>query len=213
MLGTDLPHYRRNLPHRLPPGENLFITFRLADSLPRIVLEKLRAEWEVSANPAEEAEQTYARQKRYFGRFDALLDKAATGPLWLQEPLVAAVVKEALHFHDGKKYLLVCYCVMPNHVHLVVTLPDNAPPLAQSLQSIKSYTATKANKLLNRAGQFWQRESYDHIVRDAEEMKRVVSYVLEDPIKAGLTTDWQLWPPIGTNCSAKTHGPKSKMGS
>ena len=178
----------------MPPGENLFITFRLADSLPRIVLEKLRAEWEVSANPAEEAEQTYAHQKRYFGRFDALFDKAATGPLWLQEPLVAVVVKEALHFHDGKKYLLVCYCVMPNHVHLVVTLPDHAPPLAQSLQSIKSYTATKANKLLNRTGQFWQRESYDHIVRDAEEMKRMISYVLENPVKASLATDWQLWP-------------------
>ena len=186
---VDLTHYQRNLPHRLPPGENLFVTFRLADSLPRIVLEKLRAEWDAPADP----EHTYARQRRYFDRFDAVLDKGEAGPLWLQETAVASIVKDALHFYDDKNYVLVCYCVMPNHVHLVVTLPDNAPPLTQTLQSIKSYTAAKANKLLNRTGQFWQRESYDHIVRDAEEMKRVISYVLANPVKAGLVTDWQLW--------------------
>ncbi len=196
MLPTDLIHYRRNLPHRLPPGETLFITFRLANSLPRVVIEKLKAEWEHLREKAEDAEQTYALQKRYFGRYDTLLDRADSGPTWLRQPPVAALVQQALHHYNGRAYLLVCYCLMANHVHLVVTLPDEAPPLARTLQSIKSYTARQANILLNRQGQFWQRESYDHTIRDTAEMERIIHYVLENPVKAGLTNDWQSWPYI-----------------
>jgi hypothetical protein len=77
-----------------------------------------------------------------------------------------------------------------------VTLPDNAPLLARTLQHLKGYTAQQANRLLQRTGRFWHRESYDHIVRDVGEMERIISYVLENPVKAGLTTDWQLWPHI-----------------
>ncbi|WRQ31308.1 transposase [Hymenobacter sp. GOD-10R] len=193
MLDTDLTYYRRNLPHRLPPGVNLFITFRLAGSLPRAVLDNLRTEWE-QLDKQHSMEDSYARQKRYFGRFDKLLDQASIGPTWLDEPTVAGVVAEALHYYDDCGYHLVCYCIMPNHVHLVATLPDASLPLLRTLQSIKSYSATKCNALLGRSGQFWQRESYDHLIRDAGEMERIISYVLENPVKARLTDDWQLWP-------------------
>jgi REP element-mobilizing transposase RayT len=193
VLDTDLTYYQRNLPHLLPPGENLFITFRLAGSLPRAVLDTLRAGWE-QLDQQQTGEGSYARQKRYFGRFDKLLDQAAVGPTWLGEPAVASVVAEALHHYDDYGYFLVCYCIMPNHVHLVVTLPDTAPPLLRTLQSIKSYSASKSNALLGRTGQFWQPESYDHVIRDAAEMERIISYVLEDPVKARLTDDWQDWP-------------------
>jgi len=82
---------------------------------------------------------------------------------------------------------------MPNHVHLVVTLPDAAPPLLRTLQAIKSYSATKSNALLGRSEPFWQRASYDHLIRDATKMERIISYVLENPVKARLTDNWQLW--------------------
>ncbi|HEX8425794.1 REP-associated tyrosine transposase [Hymenobacter sp.] len=194
MLPPDLTHYQRALPHRLPPGENLFITFRLAGSLPRIVLERMRAHWEMLDVQRTAPEDTYARQRRYFGRFDKLLDSADIGPTWLRMPTVAELVQNALHYYDSKGYQLVCYCLMPNHVHLIVSLPDDARPLARTLQSIKSYTAARANALLGRNGRFWHRESYDHIVRDADEMQRIISYVLENPVKAGLISNWQQWP-------------------
>ena len=53
--------------------------------------------------------------------------------------------------------------------------------------------ATQANKLLGLTGAFWQRETYDHVVRPGE-LARIVSYVLENPVKAGLVEDWQQWP-------------------
>ena len=193
MATSDLTHYHRNLPHRLPPGEIVFVTFRLAHSLPQPVLDQLRAEYETANKLG--SEDKYARQRRYFGRFDAQLDKVSSGALWLRQPAVAQLVQQALHFHEEHgSYQLVCYCIMANHVHLVVSLADQGPLLAQTLQSIKSYTARLANQLLGREGQFWQRESYDHLVRDAAELKRVIAYVVNNPVKAGLIENWQDWP-------------------
>jgi REP element-mobilizing transposase RayT len=189
---NDPIHYERNLPHRLPPGTDIFLTFRLAGSLPAAQLARLQAQ--SSSTEDDTAETTYARQGRYFGRFDALLDAGQYGPTWLREPAVAAVVAASLHHFHGTAYTLVCYCLMPNHVHLVVSLPDDAPPLIKTLQRLKGYTALQANKLLDRTGQFWQRETYDHVVRSPAEMPRIIAYVVNNPVKAGLVENWEEWP-------------------
>ena len=99
--------------------------------------------------------ERYAEQKRYFARFDALLDGETTGPLWLRESQVAAVLTEALLHRHGRAYELLGYCLMPNHVHLVVQLPPNAPSFVRTLQSLKSFTAGQINRILGRAGQVW----------------------------------------------------------
>lgn len=64
--------------------------------------------------------------------------------------------------------------------------PDSRSPLAGIMHSLKSFTANRANEILGRRGQFWQRESYDHWVRDLEELERIVDYVIQNPVKAGL---------------------------
>ena len=61
------------------------------------------------------------------------------------------------------------------------------------MQSLKRFTAREANKILNRNGTFWQAESYDHIVRNGEELKNIIAYTLENPVKAGLIDDWRKW--------------------
>jgi putative transposase len=55
------------------------------------------------------------------------------------------------------------------------------------MHSLKSYTGHEANKILGRTGSFWQHESYDHWVRDDEELARIVAYINANPVKAGLT--------------------------
>jgi putative transposase len=59
--------------------------------------------------------------------------------------------------------------------------------------SIKKYTALRANRVLIRRGAFWHDESYDHVIRGADELKRTIWYVLMNPVKAGLCTDWRDW--------------------
>lgn len=81
---------------------------------------------------------------------------------------------------------------MSNHIHVVFELKKEFA-LYGILHSIKSFTAKKANELLDRTGQFWQHESYDRVVRDVDELGRVIDYVLNNPVKAGLCTDWQTY--------------------
>ncbi|WP_233636025.1 transposase [Hymenobacter setariae] len=192
---SNLIQYERRLPHRLPPGEAIFLTFRLADTLPRQVVAQLHEEAALLTNRADiTPEQLYAERKRYFGRFDRTLDSADFGPTWLRQPDIAALVVQSLHYFDGGRgYDLLSYCLMPNHLHMVVLLLPEAPPLIKTLQRLKSYTATQANKLLGRTGAFWQAESYDHVVRNGE-LERIISYVLENPVKAGLVDNWEQWP-------------------
>jgi putative transposase len=71
--------------------------------------------------------------------------------------------------------------------------PDADGPLAGIMHSLKSYTANEANKLLGRGGPFWQRESYDHWVRDEVELERIVDYIAYNPVKAGLVRQPQDW--------------------
>ena len=81
---------------------------------------------------------------------------------------------------------------MANHVHLLV-VPYISP--TRFLQSLKSYTPQQANKLLGRTGEpFWQRESYDHWVRDETERRRIISYIENNPVKAGLVNSPRKYP-------------------
>ena len=180
----------------MPPGATLFITFRLAGSLPLTVIEQLRTEYAQPKHSEENSDQTYARQRRYFGAFDQLLDADNSGPVWLRQAGVAQVVAEALHFRAGHDYTLWAYCIMANHVHLLVSLADrNCPPFYRVLQSLKARTGRRCNELLGRENTaFWQAESYDHYVRDAAEMDRIVAYILNNPVKAGLVAEWTQWP-------------------
>lgn len=83
------------------------------------------------------------------------------------------------------RYKLHAWCVMPNHVHVVVE-PLQSFELPDIIHSWKSFTAKQANRLLSRSGLFWQEEYYDHIIRNEADYNRVVLYTLENPIKAGL---------------------------
>ena len=81
-------------------------------------------------------------------------------------------------------YKLRAYGILSNHVHALL-LPKVSQ--ARLLQSLKGSTAREANRVLGRTGErFWQAESYDHWVRDDHELERIVAYIENNPVKAGL---------------------------
>jgi putative transposase len=196
--------YRRNLPHIQPEGATLFITFRLANSLPKEVIERLKAEKEQVeekinqiTNKKERENQLHLEHRRIFGKWDNALDTLAYGENYLTNPQVADLIAGSLHYRDGKFYELVTFCIMPNHVHLVCVPLDDAEgnyySLSKIMHSLKRYTARESNLILGRNGIFWQHENYDHFVRDAAELERIIKYVLHNPVKAGLVDDWKQW--------------------
>jgi putative transposase len=116
---------------------------------------------------------------------DRLLDQARSGPNFLKQPAIAQLILASLEC--GARlghYQMHSFVIMPNHVHLLITPQVSASKL---LDSLKSSTAKRANLLLQRSGQpFWQEESYDHLVRNGEEFRRIQRYIENNPVTAGL---------------------------
>jgi putative transposase len=205
--------YWKSLPHWIPPEATFFVTFRLANSLPAAILTELMKEREKERNLVlkrftgeKQQSELYEMQKKWFARFDAWLDRCLTeSPRWLAHPEVACIIAREIHAFDGEYYKLLAYTIMPNHIHLLVnSLPlavspqhrgTTAPyPLADTLKRLKGRTARYANQALGRSGAFWQHESYDHVVRDAAELERILCYILANPVNAGLVSHWGEWP-------------------
>lgn len=135
-------------------------------------------------------------KKQHFANYDAVLDLAAHGPTWLRQPAVAELIVSEIKLLRELEVEVLAFCLMANHVHLVAQLPEAADfSAARMMQRLKGRTALAANKLLNRTGQdFWRKESYDHVVRNGREQERVIAYVVNNSVKAGLVDDWTQWP-------------------
>jgi putative DNA methylase len=204
---------RRVLPHWYVPGAAHFITYRLAGTIPEVVRlqwkemheSKLKEPCLEGRTPAEHRERAH---KQAFLRYDRYLDDHREID-WLARPPLAAMVRGNLYHHDGVKYHLLAWCIMPNHVHVLLQprewdtsspmentgeeQPDSRSPLSKIMHSLKSYTAHEVNKLLGRTHSFWKHESYDHWVRDENELDRIVDYIAYNPVKAGLVREPQEW--------------------
>ena len=214
---------RRHLPHVNPPSRTLFVTYRLAGSIPQPLLRhyKTKSEWlqkeydklQLVSSPEipKRLEQIERFHREWFVKFEETLDKARNGPTWLKDDKVAAVVARQLQELDGKAYKLDAYCVMSNHVHVVFTplLTESSlsetfdetghlvfvseyPGLSKIMHSLKGRSARECNLALSRTGQFWEHESFDHVIRPGKLMA-TVKYVLNNPVKAGLVKDWREW--------------------
>lgn len=198
--------FRRNLPHWQPLGATFFITYRLAGTLPESVINELKREHRrlqlLPREPEYSVNDWKLRvEKKMFAVWDEYLDKNRSVE-WLLEPRISKIVQDNLYYHAGKKYSLWAYFIMPNHVHVVLQ-PNEANDkkaqyesgsLSAILHSLRSYTAKEANKVLDRKGTFWQSEAYDHLVRDNNELQRIIYYVENNPVRAGLVRnpeDWQ----------------------
>jgi hypothetical protein len=165
MGGTPLPlgarmRYGACLPHLTNDNGIYSVTFRLADSLPKSVLVAWKQERdEIIAKATEHGQQLSKteddRLKRLLSlRIESYLDTGA-GECWMKHPEIADLVERALKHFDRQRYELLCWCVMPNHVHVVVQ-PYSGYELSEIEHSWKSFTAHQANKLLRRSGVFWQ---------------------------------------------------------
>ena len=175
-------HARGYLPHFESTSVIQMVTYRLADALPKEVVERLRRECEDQGDNAD---------IRFRKRVEEWLD-AGHGSCALNQPECAELVVNAWKHFDGERYRLHAWMVMPNHVHLIVQmLGDHA--LSDAVESWKRFTATRINRLLGRKGAFWQEDYWDRYVRDETHYKNAVAYVHENPVKAGLIQKAEGW--------------------
>ncbi|MEX1113845.1 MAG: (E)-4-hydroxy-3-methylbut-2-enyl-diphosphate synthase [Akkermansiaceae bacterium] len=190
------------LPHWRIPGATYSVTFRLIDSMPPSALEDFRMRKEnlekrlqdlVSQSGSRNSTTALVTVRSEIAALhETALDSALNeghGECLLRRMEIAEMVLGALKFFDGSRYILHAWSVMPNHVHAILCPLENHG-LEKIIHSWKSFTAKKANEILQRAGTFWQEEYYDHVVRDGEDFKNQVRYVLENPRKGNAFGGW-----------------------
>jgi REP element-mobilizing transposase RayT len=201
-------HSRGVLPHLKREGASYFVTFRLAGTLPKDVLLRFKADREAIVSQAHAAKRplTWQEQEELFRWYSSRVDKyldAGHGDCWLAKPNVADFVANAIQFHAGQRFDLHAWAVMPNHVHAVLR-PRAEWTLSKILKGWKGFTAREVNKLLKRTGiPLWQVESYDHLIRDDEDLYRCCRYTSMNPANAHLCKQPEDWKWSSAHRAAK----------
>ncbi len=204
-IESEKHSYRsRSLPHRFDTDKPIFITFRLKFTLPGNLLQTLsdkKVQWFKKLKNMNQREQEHQLQdqgRTFFCWYDELIATHADMPNLLRKKEISDIVIEALRFHDGVRYALMAFCVMPNHVHVLihplVQESGDIYPIAHVTYTWKRYTANRINTLLGRRGNLWQQESYDRMIRDEAELASTFEYIIQNPVKAGLVDNWLDWP-------------------
>ena len=212
-------HFYRGgkLPHWQPPEGSFFITARLYGSIPKVIIEQLKAAYQLSIleiqqekilpdnsatlQPEEllqaigriRRKKEYDAGKRYFSSFDHFLDSTLNEPYWLQQPEIAHLNAENIHHYAERYFDLWAFTIMSNHIHLLLTMRPGKTLLWKALQDMKKYSGLHSNRLLGRNGFFWEEESYDHLLRPGE-FDRILRYILNNPVKAKMVRHWQEHP-------------------
>lgn len=186
--------YQSNrIPHWRQDGCTYFVTFRLADSLPSEVLariEKERNSWLLERGKTFE-QLTEPQRHEYLRHFSRVLEDSldeGRGECLLRDPMLRSKVQSALQHFDGTRLRLGGFVIMPNHVHSLIT-PVDGEDLESLLKSIKGFSARQMNGAMEGSGQVWQRDNYDHLVRDGDQLRLFQRYIANNPTKSGLPVD------------------------
>jgi Rad3-related DNA helicase/REP element-mobilizing transposase RayT len=209
------------LPHWSKEGGIYAVTFRLADSLPEEVLEDWRNERErlmrvIATNQrAPTIEESRQLQLLFSEKIDRALD-CGYGACHLRTPAIGTLVADTLTHFDRQRFHLLGWCIMPNHVHAVLQ-PLGTFDLPHILHTWKTRTARLGNQILRGSGAFWQPEYYDHLIRDADDLRNQVRYAYENPDRAelregfwrGMDTE-RVAAIIAGSLPAPKHGPAAR---
>lgn len=203
---THLGYYHSpgTLPHFDVGGIYQFITYHLADSLPKAKIKAMQEE--LKGLPPTEIVQ------KKWKLLDEYLD-TGYGSCLLRNPECANVIISAWQFFHLIRYDLVAWVVMPNHVHLLIRQYEGWP-LGKIVLSWKNYTARKINEICRtgvrypqddrtgvrypqdgcRASPFWHSGYWDRYIRDENHFHNTIHYIHFNPVKAGLVANEYDWP-------------------
>ncbi|MFN4873003.1 MAG: (E)-4-hydroxy-3-methylbut-2-enyl-diphosphate synthase [Akkermansiaceae bacterium] len=190
------------LPHWKIDSGTYAVSFRQADSLPTVVLNRYREARDLILEKIEiltkldssrsQLDDLSSLREELNHLETSIIEPALNqgyGSCLFNNNQNAELVANALKHFDGTRYDLLAWCIMPNHVHVILKLAKGEE-LDKILHSWKSFTSHEINKLNGTSGSIWQKESYDHLIRDGKDFRNQIDYVLNNPTKAGFS-NWQ----------------------
>ncbi len=176
-------HSRGFLPHLDVAGEVQALTFRLADALPADVIRRWRREMD---------DEDDGKRLKRLHQMIARYEDAGHGSCCLGEPECAEIVQNALLHFDGERYRLMEWCVMPNHVHVLIHC-GHGFALGGVVKSWKTFTARMIHATRGGDGSLWARDYHDRYIRDLDHLANARSYIRNNPVKAGLCGKPEDW--------------------
>jgi putative transposase len=117
-------------------------------------------------------------------------------PVFRRPELATAVVDSVDWLRDVRKAKVFAYCVMPDHLHLLVSIRagDHLSPAINTFKSI----ATKRARHAGHAGLLWQDRFHDRVLRQRDSGIEVVEYILNNPVRKGIVKAAADYPYSGT---------------
>ncbi|HOZ01974.1 MAG TPA: transposase [Candidatus Syntrophosphaera sp.] len=189
-----IARHRRHLPHLQLTHRIYSLTWRLAFTLPSDIIALLDSFR--SSDPGSEG-SIQAEYNDQMKRYDEYLAQCHSD-LSICDADIGPKICSALEYYDGQDYQLHAYCLMPNHVHMLLKPLADAfgkhSLISNIVQKIKSYTAKQINRQKGTTGKVWNEEYFDRYIRDYDDYYATAAYILDNPVKAGLTKTRDEWP-------------------
>lgn len=142
--------------------------------------------------PPEVLDEFCTDSTRRRSQVDAYLDQL-TGEKPLAESAHAAIVQGCLLFFDSQRYNLLGWCIMPNHIHVLIEqIPGYS--LGSLIRSWKQFSTLSINRLTGQNGPIWAPDYFDRFMRNERHFAQTLSYIEANPVKAGLMPRPEDWP-------------------
>jgi len=197
-----LEQHRRFLPHYQETQQIFSLTWRLDGELPQQILLSIReiqaamAELRAKA-PGSICPDLIKKYRQCIERYDEQLGRHPATGINLCHSDIAPILTHAFHFYDSNLYELHAYCVMPNHVHLLLKPhaddPENGVLLSDIVRRIKGYTAKQIQKQGYSGNKIWRADYFDRYIRSDKDYAYTVAYILYNPVKASLVKEYSEW--------------------
>jgi REP element-mobilizing transposase RayT len=184
---AEIEKTQNHLPHWQQEGSTYFVTWRLKDSIPRDVLERLineKSNWERS-HPKPWTDKEEAEYHNTFSKESDRLMDMGFGECVLRHLNCRDALANSLSLFDSERFLMHSWVAMPNHVHVLISLVEGGS-LEKVIGGWKGYSSKDINVVMGNEGSLWQKDYFDRIIRDWEHMFRVAKYIRRNPEKAKL---------------------------
>lgn len=179
---------RDRLPHWYQKGNRIYaLTFRLADSIPRKMMEEIecdRRAW-LKDHPQPWSPEVKLEFDREFRRYEFELMDKGLGACILADPKIRHLMKDVSAFFEGKRHHHISWVIMPNHIHALTLLYEGWEP-GQIVASWKKAGTSAANRIANSQGTIWWDGYYDTQIRDTKHLHNSIRYIRKNPVKAGI---------------------------
>ena len=174
-------------PERQIPYDVQLITLKLADAIPQS-----------SQRAISHAIRDYPQAQRALQRRRQLEEvlQQGKGCCLLQHPLMAAELTEALELHNRKRYKLIAWCIMPNHVQVLLEPTYSTPRIIQAWKTTTTHwmQQNKQSLALDTPGRMlWMRDYWDRYIKDEQDLQQSIQELQNTPVAAGLCEQPKQW--------------------